>query len=274
MNKKKSNPGIEYGSYHHEGMEIRYSVKRGKGRPLLIFNGIGQNVEVLEPLYQHLPDIEVIIYDVPGTGLSDTPIFPWSYRRHARLAASLVRSLGYGQVDVMGISWGACLAQQFARQHRDITQRLILAAAPMGNLMVPGKPGALLRMANPRRFWDKSYMRSVAGEIYGGALRSKPELLQDYEDRIRVPNQRGYLYQMLAMVGWASLPWLRGLPQDTLILQGTDDPLIRNINIKVMAALIPNARVFLVECGHMFLLTQTTKVMTEVRNFVRPFSSV
>lgn len=168
----------------------------------------------------------------------------------------------------MGISWGGCLAQQFARQYAEMTHQLILAASPLGNIMLPGKPSALLGMANPRRFWDKAYMRSIAGKIYGGALSTHPELLQAYAPHVIAPSQRGYLYQMLSLLGWSSLPWLRSLPQSTLILQGTRDPLIRNVNARVMAALIPNARLVLVDCGHMFLLTHTTLVMKEVREFL------
>ena len=66
---------------------------------------------MLEPLIEALEGVEVITYDVPGTGLSDTPLLPWRYRKHAELAASLLGHLGYKQVCVMGISWGGPLAQ-------------------------------------------------------------------------------------------------------------------------------------------------------------------
>jgi pimeloyl-ACP methyl ester carboxylesterase len=41
--------------------------------PLLIFNGIGANLELLEPFVEALGDVEVIIFDVPGVGGSPTP---------------------------------------------------------------------------------------------------------------------------------------------------------------------------------------------------------
>ena len=53
---------------------------------------------------------------------------------------------------------------------------------------------------------------------------------------------RGYLYQVVAMTGWTSLPWLWKLKQPSLILAGTDDPIIPLINARVMARLMPNAR--------------------------------
>jgi len=38
--------------------------------------------------------------------------------------------LGYQQVDVLGLSWGGALAQQFAFQHRCACRRLVLRSAP------------------------------------------------------------------------------------------------------------------------------------------------
>ena len=93
----------------------------------------------------------------------------------ARLARKLLDALGYGQVDVMGVSWGGGLAQQFAIQYPKRVRRLVLAATAMGGFaMVPGHPRVLLKMVNPRRYLDKGYMKRVAPELYGGALRSDP----------------------------------------------------------------------------------------------------
>jgi len=41
----------------------------------------------------------------------------------------------------------------------------VLAATSPGAIMVPGKPGVLLRMVTPRRYWDKDHMRRIAPEI-------------------------------------------------------------------------------------------------------------
>jgi hypothetical protein len=50
-----------------------------------------------------------------------------------------------------------------------------------------------------------------------------------------------YLYQLLARAGWTSLPWLWSLQQPTLVLSGSDDPLVRPINGRILAALILGA---------------------------------
>jgi pimeloyl-ACP methyl ester carboxylesterase len=48
--------------------------------PLLIFNGIGANLELVFPFIEALdPDLEVIAFDVPGVGGSSTPRHPYRF---------------------------------------------------------------------------------------------------------------------------------------------------------------------------------------------------
>src|SRR5215469_8657799 len=113
------------------GQRLRIAVRPGKGTrtPLLLINGIGANLEVLQPFVDALDAaIEVIRFDVPGTGGSPAPLFPYRFSMHAWLASKLLEQLGYQQVDVLGVSWGGALAQQFALQYSARCRRLILVS--------------------------------------------------------------------------------------------------------------------------------------------------
>jgi poly(3-hydroxyalkanoate) depolymerase len=269
VTKKKAVP-MDIGWYQFDELNIRYAVRRGTpgSTPLIMFNGVGQSIEVLEPLIDALVGVEVIVYDVPGTGLSDTPALPWRYSRHARLAAALVAHLGYQRVTAMGISWGGPLAQQFTRQNPALVEKLILTVSPPGNLMVPGKLGVYWRMAHVKRFTDRNYMRSIASHIYGGTIRTDASALDEHIVRLKAPSRRGYLYQALTMWGWTSLTWLWRLQQPTLIIQGEDDPMVPNANARLMACLIPNSTLEFVDCGHMLILTRVPQVSRMVREFM------
>ena len=70
-------------------------------------------------------------------------------------------------------------------------------------------------------------------------------------------------------MGWSSLPYLRFMKQPALILQGTQDPLIPSINIKIMASIIPDCQLECFDCSHMFMLTRAEQVAPVVRNFVQ-----
>ena len=72
----------------------------------------------------------------------------------------------------------------------------------------------------------------------------------------------------MAVLGWSSLPWLRCLPQPTLVLAGTDDPLVPVVNGYILASLIPNARLATIDDGHLFLVTSAGRSAELVSDFL------
>ncbi len=250
--------------------ELMVAVKRGEDSrpPLLLFNGIGANWELAKPFLEALAKTTAIIFDVPGIGGSPLPRMPYRPSGVARLGAVLVANLGYREVDVAGVSWGGGIAQQFARQYPRLCRRLVLAATSPGAIMVPGRPHALLRMATPRRYWDPAHMIKIAPDIYGGAFRKDPSMIHRHTEAMSSASGMGYLYQLLAMVGWSSLPWLRSLHQPTLILMGRDDPLVPVANGHLMARLIPNARLEVIDCGHLFIITRPVETARRIERFL------
>jgi poly(3-hydroxyalkanoate) depolymerase len=253
-----------------DGQTLRVGIRRGKKAhpPLLLFNGIGANIELVEPFLDALDGPDAIIFDMPGVGGSPSPWLPYRPSSLARLSAQLLDQLGHAQVDVLGVSWGGALAQQFAFQEGKRCRRLVLAATSPGHLMVPGKLTVLLRMATPRRYKDSHYMKRIAGDIYGGALRGSPELVRKHLRHIRWSSDYGYYLQLLAGFGWTSLPWLRLLAQPTLVMSGIDDPLVPVANGRILASLIPDARLVTIDDGHLFLVTSARESATMVSDFL------
>ena len=177
--------------------------------------------------------------------------------------------LGFdGTLDVLGISWGGAVAQQFAFDFPKRCRRLILAATSPGALMVPGKIGAILKLASPRRYTDPDFLRRVGADLYGGAYRKNPELLHHHARHIKPSGGLGYAFQLLAGAGWTSLPWLHRLRQPTLIIHGTDDPIVPLTNAKIMASLIPGSRLHVIDDGHLFLLSRAKDVAPMISRFL------
>jgi poly(3-hydroxyalkanoate) depolymerase len=239
--------------------------------PLLMFNGIGANLELCRPFADEMAKYGIgsIIFDIPGAGESDPPLVPYRFADLARLAIRVLDACGvHGQVDVAGVSWGGALAQQFAFQNAHRTRKLILAATSAGALSLPGNLTALLRLANPRRYVDRGYMQSIGGSLYGGILRRRPDLLEQYSRHLKPPKGRGYFYQMLAGLGWTSARFLPSIKAPTLIMMGTDDPIMPVINGKILASLIPKSRLFTIDDGHLFLITRVTDVAPLLADFL------
>src|SRR5215470_14103102 len=254
-----------------EGQTLRVGIRRGEKAhpPLLLFNGIGANIELVEPFLDALHGPEAIIFDVPGVGGSPSPWLPYRPSTLARLSAQLLDKLGHDEVDVLGVSWGGALAQQFAFQQGRRCRRLVLAATSPGHLMVPGKLTVLLKMATPRRYKDADFMKRIAGDIYGGALRGSPELVREHLRHVHWSSDYGYYLQLLAGCGWTSLLWLRLLAQPTLVMAGTDDPLVPFTNGRILASLIPGARLVTIDDGHLFLVTNANESAAMISEFLR-----
>jgi poly(3-hydroxyalkanoate) depolymerase len=240
----------------------------GSGPPLLLFNGIGANWELAKPFLEALKSTTAVIFDVPGVGGSPRSLLPYRPSTLARLAAGLVAELGYAQVDVAGVSWGGGIAQQFAHQFPKLCRRLVLAATAPGFTMVPASPSVLWKMATPRRYIDKDYMNRIAADIYGGAFRYDSSLIGRHAAAMHGARNLGYLYQLLAMAGWTSLPWLWSLPQPTLVLMGNDDPLVPPINGYILAGLIPNAELRMIDDGHLFMVTRPAETAALIEEFL------
>ncbi|MGW5239218.1 poly(3-hydroxyalkanoate) depolymerase [Monashia sp. NPDC004114] len=255
------------------GQQVRVSVRPGNGstRPLLLCNGIGASLELLQPFVDALdPAIEAVRFDVPGVGGSPMPPVPYTFGTLAYWLGKVVDRLGYRETDVLGISWGGGLAQQFAWQNPRRCRRLVLVSTATGLTMVPAPPRVLLKMMTPRRHLDPDYAASVAHEIYGGRLRNEPPLVKRLLfDGSPVGPGRGYLLQMLACLGWATLPLLPMIRQPTLLLAGEDDPLIPLQNAFIMRRLMPNATLHTYNDGHLGLVTEAEELAPVVAQFLQ-----
>jgi len=256
------------------GRSLRVAVREGTDAatpPLLLLNGIGASLEVLQPFVDALhPRRTVIRFDVPGVGGSPRPVVPYVLATFSPVVARMLDELGHPDpVDVLGFSWGGGLAQHFAVQHRQRVRRLVLAATGTGSLMVPAHPRVLARMLTPRRHRDPEYARSIAGDIYGGTMRTHPErAARALHAQTRLGPKRGYYYQLAAAAGWSSLPFLRLIRTPTLIVAGDDDPIIPAINAHVMARFIPDAELHLYRGGHLALVTEAPVLAPVVEHFL------
>ena len=257
------------------GRQLRVAVRRARGSgpdrtPLLLMNGIGATIEVLQPFVDELPPaVEVIRFDVPGIGGSPLPVVPYHMTTLAPLVGQLLRRLGHERVDVLGFSWGGGLAQQFAVSQAERCRRLVLVGTGTGLIMVPGRPQVLAKMLTPRRHRDPGYAARIAAELYGGTMRTRPERAPEVlHAGDRHGPDRGYYYQLLAGFGWSTLPVLSLIRQPTLIVAGDDDPIIPTINARIMQRGIPDARTHIYRGGHLALLTEPAELAPVIDGFL------
>ncbi|GLZ56178.1 alpha/beta hydrolase [Actinomycetospora sp. NBRC 106378] len=241
-------------------------------RPLVLVNGIGASLELLEPLVTALdPRREVIRFDVPGIGGSQLSAVPLPMAALTTLLADLLDQLdgltgtSHRVVDLLGLSWGGGIVQQFALQYPQRTGSLALVSTGTGVMMVPARISVLARMLTPRRYNDPSYRRDAGREIYVG---EDPDTVDALFSRVQPVRARAYLHQLFALTTWTSLPVLPFIAAPTLVLAGRKDPVIPVVNAHVMGSLLPRAEVHLHRGGHLGLLTRPAELGPVVEDFL------
>jgi len=115
--------------------------------------------------------------------------------------------------------------------------------------MFPGRVSALIKMVTPQRYLSRTFMARNARVIYGGELRNRPDLAIEFSHSTRAPGKVAYLQQLAATTQFLGWLWLHRVRCPALVLNGDDDPLIRAINARLLAALLPNAKLELIKGG-------------------------
>jgi pimeloyl-ACP methyl ester carboxylesterase len=252
-----------------DGVEL-FVQQRGKGRPLLLVNGLGGSCDLLEAAQERLSGVaHTIAVELPGAGRSPTPRRPLSIPSLARVLGALLDDLGHEQADVLGFSLGGTVAQQLAHDQPDRIRRLGLAATACGWGSLPGTFEALALVSMPFRYYSRTVYEQT-GRLLGPADR---ELLARVpglsEARLQNPPPLlGYLYQLTAGAFWSSLPWLPTVRVPTLVLNGEADRLVPAANGLQLARLLPESRLHVLPGeGHLFLCDPASLALPLLEDF-------
>ncbi len=233
-------------------------------RPLVILSGIGMNLEMLEPIASRLPDRRIISFDMPGIGQSPDPIFPYTIPHMALTLAALLDRLRIDTVDLLGISWGGAVVQQFAFQHRARTGKLVLAATSAGGTMIPGNASMLSQMLDPMEYSVEKALRRNLAAFYNGGGADRVSL-----NAAMAPSPLGWSCQLAAFAGWSSAPFLPLLAMPVMVMGDADDQLVPPGNAHFLHNSIPGSRLEMTEGGgHLFMLARPDSFVGKLTGFL------
>jgi pimeloyl-ACP methyl ester carboxylesterase len=115
------------------GIDYGYEV-RGKGEALLMLHGGLGSYDMFGPALPALgKGRQLILVDLQGHGRTTLGNRPIRCEAIADDVDALLQQLGQRQVDVLGYSFGGCVALRLAVQHPERVRRLVLTSAPFSN---------------------------------------------------------------------------------------------------------------------------------------------
>ncbi len=255
---------LRVGQWHAAPRDADKSIGPLPQRPLVVFSGIGMNMEMLEPIISRMPGRRIVSFDMPGIGQSPDPIFPYTMPQMALTLAALLDRLQIAEVDLLGISWGGALVQQFAFQHRARTGKLVLAATSAGGTMIPGNPSMIRQMLDPLEYTVEKSLRRNLASLYNGGGSEQVSL-----NAATAPSPLGWSYQLAAFAAFSSAVFLPLLGMPVLIMADTEDQLIPPTNAHFLHNAIPGSELVMSEGGgHLFMLSRPDAFVAKLEGFL------
>jgi len=153
---------------HHyalvNGVKLHY-VMGGKGEPLLLIHGFGQNWYMWNRLLPELSKhFTVIAPDMRGIGESGKPATGYDKKNMAVDMHELMKKLGYQHVNVAGHDIGLMVAYAYAAQFPDEVKKLALLDA-----LLPGiEP--VWSQVKAQAWWFGFFAQPHAGELVSGKV--------------------------------------------------------------------------------------------------------
>src|SRR6202165_3240168 len=195
-------------------------------------------------------DREVILFNNAGVSSSSGEV-PTTFERMGANAIAFIKALGLKQVDVLGFSIGAMVAQEIVLQAPDLVRSLIVdGTGPRGGKGMESLTQAAGRLFGaaydpPEHVWlAVKFSPSAAGQAAGREFLKRTHLRQ--EGRDPEVNDKVSPAQVEAMGKWGvqqkgSYDYLKTIKQPTLVVNGSNDVIMPTVNSFIMQQNIPYA---------------------------------
>ena len=218
--------------------------------------------------------MQVLVHDQRGLGESSVPDGPYSMAQYASDGRALLAHVGWETCNVVGISFGGMVAQEFAVTFPQVVEKLVLLCTSAGGVAGASYPlhelGALPvdeRLARQMeltdsRFVDDEWLAAhpVEATIVAG-MRDRADVVKS-DERLR-----GERMQLEARIHHDVADRLSRVTAPTFVLAGRYDGIAPVVNSEQIVARISDSSMKVYEGGHLFS-GQDRNAILDIRRFV------
>ncbi|MBI4516848.1 MAG: alpha/beta fold hydrolase [Deltaproteobacteria bacterium] len=257
------------------GISLYYEL-HGDGPPLVLLMGLAGNLAMWDPeLIAALSRrFRLVLFENRGTGRSDKPDHPYTIKLFADDAAALLAGLGIARAHVLGASMGGMIAQQFALDHRQLVDRLILCCTTAGGgQATPPDVETLMAIANTDGLAPVDHTQRMRGFAFHHSFLTPDNVA--YLDRklireVEHPTPPFALaHHFHAAIHFDVADRLGEIVQPTLVLVGREDRMVPAPNSLWLAQRIANADLIVYgNAGHGFMTERRAEVVRDITAFL------
>lgn len=255
-------------------IQMFYEV-HGEGFPLIMIMGLTGNTSWWDPRWiQTLSEkFKIIAFDNRGAGRTDISDREYSIKLFADDTAGLMDALGVPRADVLGISMGGMIAQEFVLNYPEKVKKVVLCSTHCGGAksvqaseevlgtLTADRGGVsaeeVARMTIPL-FFTEDFLKNTPGV---------EELVIEQISKNPISNE-AFMRQMSAIMQFDTYDRLSQIKTPALILHGKQDILIPPENGSILGKAIPGARLVSFENSAHGLLEETEEVLGTILEFL------
>ncbi|SEA30572.1 3-oxoadipate enol-lactonase [Desulfuromusa kysingii] len=249
----------------------------GTGPRLLFFNGTGGDLRCKPTIFESplAADFEILAHDQRGLGQTDRPDISYTMADYAMDAKALLEAVGWNKCNVLGISFGGMVAQEFALRYPHSIKRLVLACTSSGGAGGNSYPLQEFGSLSPReRAVCILPLRDKRRDAVWQALN--PQQYQEMLDQMvtnllvgaNEHNRKvGARRQLEARLEHNTFDRLPNLQMPVFICGGRYDGITRTTNLEAIHKQIPHSHLELFNGGHHFY-SQDPRAFERIDSFL------
>lgn len=262
------------------GMNVHY---RDEGNandsiPIVLIHGTGASLHTFNAWANKLKkDYRVIRMDLPAYGLTGPfPDADYSINNYVRFIKSFLRARGIEKCILGGNSLGGNISWNFATQHPQMVDKLILIDASGYPTKVKSEPLAfkIPRMPVIKHVFKYITPRSVVGtsveNVYANKTKVTDELVDRYfELTLREGNRKAFVDRIKSKNDTTAYRKIKSIKHPTLVLWGKEDYLVPVENAyRFHEDLVNDSLVILKNSGHVPMDESPTESVAAVISFL------
>jgi 2-hydroxy-6-oxonona-2,4-dienedioate hydrolase len=234
-----------------DGNKIRYLESGSSKKTLVLIHGLGASCERWEkvlPIFEN--DFQVIVPDLIGFGYSDKPTVDYTMDFFSNFLEKFLKTLEINKTSIIGSSLGGQIAVEYTSSHSNSVEKLILVS-PSG--IMKQSTFALDAYIMAALYPNENSAKNAFETMDGSGGKIPRNTITSFVKRMKLHNAKfAFMSTLLGLKYSESItPKLENISSSTLLIWGTDDPVIPIKFSKDFVTSINNCELYeMNKCGH------------------------